>query len=146
MYTIKQIADELGVTKQAIQKRIAREPLKTHLIKHIIIDDTGTKRIDDDGAKLIKDVYTTIDKPIDISVDKGTDTLNTLISMLQNELEIKNAQIETLSAALVAAQQTAQAAQTLHAGTIQAQLTSEQETEVSPEKISLWGRVFRRRK
>ena len=53
-----------------------------------------------------------------------------VIEMLQKELEIKNEQIRELnerlsecSAALLAAQQTAQAAQALHAGTIQQQLT-----------------------
>lgn len=57
--------------------------------------------------------------------------LQTTIDTLQGQLAIKDKQIEDLNArlsesnaALVAAQQTAQAAQALHAGTIQQQLTS----------------------
>lgn len=57
--------------------------------------------------------------------------LQTTIDTLQGQLAIKDKQIEELNArlaevssALVAAQQTAQAAQALHAGTIQQQLTS----------------------
>lgn len=49
---------------------------------------------------------------------------------LSRELEIKNKQIEDLSVALVAAQQTAQAAQTLHAGTRHKQLA--EPTEPAP--------------
>ena len=83
--------------------------------------------------------------------------------MLQNELErkneqlaVKDRQIEELNArlaesnaALVAAQQTAQAAQALHAGTIQQQMLEEggspadtQEPE-QREKMKWWERLFR---
>ena len=48
MKTIKQIAEEIGVSKQAVQKRIAREPLCTHLCPHIQTEN-GTKYIDDTG-------------------------------------------------------------------------------------------------
>ena len=44
------------------------------------------------------------------------------IDTLQGQLEVKDRQIEKLTEALVAAQQTAAAAQALHAGTIQQQL------------------------
>ncbi len=71
-----------------------------------------------------------------------------LISMLQGELESKNQQLAVkdkqiddlnarlaeVSAALVAAQQTAQAAQALHAGTIQQQLIAG-ETDVETEDL-----------
>lgn len=60
-----------------------------------------------------------------------TAVLQTTIDTLQGQLAIKDKQIEELNArlaevssALVAAQQTAQAAQALHAGTIQQQLIS----------------------
>ena len=70
-----------------------------------------------------------------------------LVSMLQHELEIKNReleiknkQIEELNArlaevisALTTAQQTAQAAQALHAGMIQQQLKSGEAAPAEPE-------------
>ena len=75
-----------------------------------------------------------------------------LISMLQKELDRKNEQLEVkdkqigelnarlaeVSSALVTAQQTAQAAQVLHAGTIQQQLTSgnaAEEPEEAPTEV-----------
>ena len=56
MKTIKQIADELGVSKQAIQKRIKREPLYTSLKPYIATID-GTLYIDTDGENIIKNAY-----------------------------------------------------------------------------------------
>lgn len=57
--------------------------------------------------------------------------LQATIDTLQGQLEVKDRQIEKLTEALVAAQQTAAAAQALHAGTIQQQLLTGR-----PERIS----------
>lgn len=69
-----------------------------------------------------------------------TAILQTTIDTLQGQLAIKDKQIEDLNArlaesnaALVAAQQTAQAAQELHAGTIQQQLTAGEEQREEAE-------------
>ena len=81
--------------------------------------------------------------------------LQTTIDTLQGQLAIKDKQIEELNArlaevssALVAAQQTAQAAQALHAGTIQQQLTSgedqREEDEVKAKKQSWLSSMFSR--
>lgn len=100
--TIKEIAEELGVSKTAVRKQIANLGLQTSF---------------------------------------------RLVSMLQHELEIKNReleiknkQIEELNArlaevtsALTTAQQTAQAAQALHAGMIQQQLKSGEAASAEPE-------------
>ena len=80
--------------------------------------------------------------------------LQTTIDTLQGQLAIKDKQIEELNArlaevssALVAAQQTAQAAQALHAGTIQQQITSRaDQSEGSgdePKKQGWFSRLFR---
>lgn len=50
--------------------------------------------------------------------------LQATIDTLQGQLEVKDRQIEQLTSALVAAQQTAAAAQALHAGTMHQQLLS----------------------
>jgi AcrR family transcriptional regulator len=87
--------------------------------------------------------------------------LDVVIDLLKNELEVKNKQIseltetnKDLTAALVAAQQTAAAAQALHAGTMQTQLLAEGERNGvvthQPEpgdevgaKMGVWGRLSR---
>jgi DNA-binding transcriptional regulator LsrR (DeoR family) len=131
--TIKQIADEIGVSKASIQKRLSREPLKS--LVAVSIDDNGVKLFDVDSENVIKQAF---DKTASIPVhmDAGVDgythkdtATDKLIAMLEGELAVKNKQIEELNArledtttALVAAQQTAATAQALHAGTLQQQL------------------------
>ena len=131
MKTIKQIAGEIGVSKQAVQKRIAREPLHTKLAPYISIHG-DTKYINELGESLIKTAFLARNKGegmgMDIPTNKGIDTIDTLISMLQLELEAKNKQIEDLTAALLAAQQNAAAAQALHAGTMQNQMIDTEES------------------
>ena len=87
--TIKQIADELGVSKQAIQKRLSREPLLSSVAPYISTVN-GTKHIAVDGENLIKSAFskngidtmsidtsidnnnTSIDKSIPVSIDENT--------------------------------------------------------------------------
>lgn len=93
-----------------------------------------------DGEKLIKQAFSQdvpstnhqlVDGQVDGPVDGMIAVLQATIDTLQGQLEVKDRQIEQqaqtitrLSDALVAAQQTAAAAQALHAGTIQQQLLS----------------------
>lgn len=156
MKTIKQIADEIGVSKQAIQKRISREPLCTS-IQPYISTKQGTKYIDENGESLIKSafsdkVYTTVAD--NVHEDK-TDTVHTLIAMLQAELEIKNKQIEELNAANKELTSTIKIqAQSINAdrhnelaGTMQKQLISN-DTPIDdiepdkPPKKSFFGKLF----
>ena len=76
--------------------------------------------------------------------------LQATIDTLQGQLEVKDRQIEKLTEALVAAQQTAAAAQALHAGTIQQQLLTgevgadQQDQEPEPgEKRGWFRKLFR---
>ena len=55
MKTIRQIADEIGVSKQAVFKKIKREPLSTSL-QGLTATVDGRLMVEVDGEKLI-DVY-----------------------------------------------------------------------------------------
>ena len=142
MKTIRQIADEIGVSKQAVFKKIKREPLSTSL-------QGLTAAVDGlvDGASTKNAEKTT-------GVDGVISVLQATIDTLQGQLEVKDRQIEQqaqtitrLTDALAAAQQTAVAAQALHAGTIQQQLVAgegeelQQERETVPRR-SWWKRLF----
>jgi hypothetical protein len=70
-------------------------------------------------------------------------------AILEQQLDIKDKQIEDLNlrlaesnAALVSAQQTIQAEQALHAGTIQSRLLTDGKEK---EKISLWNKIFKKK-
>ena len=150
--TIKEIADELGVSKTAVSKQIANLGLRSSLRKN------GNQfAIENQQEKLIKMAFwknRQQEKAVENAVsDKQSQTesqttnanqsqtenhevcdlvcvLQTTVDTLQEQLSVKDQQIRELnarlaecSAALLAAQETARAAQALHAGTIQQQLS-----------------------
>lgn len=175
MKTIRQIADELGVSKQAVFKKIKNEPLSTSLQGLMGMVD-GRLTVSVDGEKLIKQAFsegwrqcvvddssTKVDgastnpslNPSLIS-DGVVSVLQTTIDTLQEQLAVKDRQIEQqaqtitqLTEALSAAQQAVSAAQALHAGTIQQQLTSgqaavkEEDQQDPAESRSWFHRLFR---
>ena len=153
MKTIREIADEIGVSKQAVFKKIKREPLSTSL-RGLTSTVDGRLTVSVDGEKLIKQAFSagtpsTNHQPVDGVVDGQVDgiiaVLQATIDTLQGQLEVKDRQIEQqaqtitrLSDALVAAQQTAAAAQALHAGTIQQQFLSGKDETVRQEQKRSW--------
>ena len=176
--SIRQIADELGVSKQAVFKKIKREPLSTSL-QGLMTTVDGRLMVSVDGEKLIKQAFSACDSStgsqrltsiVDSKVD-GSSTenkgavddmytvLDTTILALREQLEVKDRQIAAkdqqldqqaqtimrLTDALAAAQQTAAAAQALHAGTIQHQLSEDagqDTTEAEPVQPRSWWRRF----
>ena len=59
MKTIRQIADEIGVSKQAVFKKIKREPLSTSL-QGLTATVDGRLMVEVDGEKLIKQAFSAI--------------------------------------------------------------------------------------
>ena len=162
MKTIREIADEIGVSKQAVFKKIKREPLSTSL-QGLTSTVDGRLTVSVDGEKLIKQAFSagtpsTNHQPVDGQVDGPVDgmiaVLQATIDTLQGQLEVKDRQIEQqaqtitrLSDALAAAQQTAAAAQALHAGTMQQQFLScevgvDQQGQGSVQRRSWISRLF----
>ena len=129
MKTIRQIADEIGVSKQAVFKKIKREPLSTSL-QGLTATVDGRLMVEVDGEKLIKQAFSEIipstkNEEKTAEVDGVVSVLQATIDTLQGQLEVKDRQLEQqvqtitrLTDALAAAQQTAAAAQALHAGTL----------------------------
>ena len=160
MKTIRQIADEIGVSKTAVSKQIANLGLRSGLRKN------GNQfAIDERQETLIKQAF--LEKSQTENANQSqtkTQTKNhevgdlvcvlqATIDTLQGQLEVKDRLIEQqaqtitrLTDALAAAQQTAAAAQALHAGTIQQQLLTgetgadQQEPE---QKRSWFSKLFR---
>ena len=161
MKTIRQIADEIGVSKTAVNKQIANLGLRSGLRKN------GNQfAIDEHQEALIKQAFSEKSQTeIENQSQTKTQTenhevgdlvcvLQATIDTLQGQLEVKDRQIEQqaqtitrLTDALAAAQQTAVAAQALHAGTIQQQLVAgegeelQQERETVPRR-SWWKQLF----
>ena len=148
MKTIRQIADEIGVSKTAVNKQIANLGLRSGLRKN------GNQfAIDEHQEALIKQAFseksqTEIENQTQTENHEVSDlvcVLQATIDTLQGQLEVKDRQIEKLTEALVAAQQTAAAAQALHAGTIQQQLITGEAgvDQQEPEQKKCWfSKIF----
>lgn len=171
MKTIRQIADELGVSKQAVYKRFKG---KLHTVcAPYAHTEQGVLYLSEQGETLIKQDFLQDDRSIGAHTDTHTERSNgavpeqgredgliailqATIDTLQGQLEVKDRQIEQqtqtitrLSDALVAAQQTAAVAQALHAGTMHQQLlsgedrSSQQGQEPEPGQKRSWiNRLF----
>ena len=158
--TIAEIAAECGVSEQAVRGWCRRN--------HVAKDAKGSFAISESQKTAIYQHYLGVGRnQVSQSAKPSFATCETsetaLISMLQKELDRKNEQLSVkdkqieelnarlaeISSALVVAQQTAQAAQALHAGTIRQQLTDgdadpdvhSQEPEEGEEKKGWWSRL-----
>ena len=161
MKTIRQIADEIGVSKTAVNKQIANLGLRSGLRKN------GNQfAIDEHQEALIKEAFSEKSQTeIENQTQTKTQTenhevsdlvcvLQATIDTLQGQLEVKDRQIEELnarlaevSAALLAAQQTAAAAEAVHAGTIQQQLLTgeagaDQQGQEPEQKRGWFSKLF----
>ena len=126
---ITEIAAECGVSEQAVRAWCRRN--------HVAKDAKGSFAISESQKSAIYQHYLGVErKQVSQPAKASCETCETaLIAMLQGELDRKseqlavkdkqieelNARLAEISSALVAAQQTAQAAQALHAGTIRQQ-------------------------
>ena len=166
MKTIRQIADEIGVSKQAVYKRY-KGKLHTvcapyaHTVQGVLyLSEQAETLIKQDflqndcsnGALRMRSIGAVSEQSQEAGV---VAVLQTTIDTLQGQLEVKDQQIEELnarlaevSAALLAAQQTAAAAQALHAGTIQQQLLTgeagaDQQGQEPEQKRGWFSKLFR---
>lgn len=107
--TTKQIADELGVSKQQVYRFI-----KKHNIKEAC-QENGTMYYDDAAEYLITQGFSEKIKSAEAEQKHTNETaLDAVIKMLQKELEAKDRQIEELQAALKREQELHTTAQLLH--------------------------------
>ena len=161
--TIKEIAAECKVSEQAIRGWCRRN--------HVAKDAKGSFAISESQKRKLYLHYlgvarNEVAKPAKSSCETCETSETVLISMLQKELDRKDAQLSAkdeqirelnarlaeCSTALLAAQETARAAQALHAGTIQQQLSdgedraadSGPEEQAAPNKRRWFNRFFRR--
>jgi hypothetical protein len=124
--TIKQIADELGVSKTAVRNYLTDE-VQTKFAEIV----SGTIYINEEGVNLIKSRFNKSEPKTKFAGNSANQfaEVTALVSMLQKELDIKNSQIAELNKslsdtteALRLSNESLHAAQVLHAGTFQQQL------------------------
>ena len=162
MKTIRQIADEIGVSKQAVYKRY-KGKLHTVCAPYAHTEQGGLY-LSEQAETLIKQDFLKDDRSNGAHTERSIGAvpeqsqeagvvavLQATIDMLQGQLAVKDRQIEELNArlaevssALLAAQQTAATAQALHAGTIKQQLSDGSGADQEERKQSWISRLFRK--
>ena len=162
MKTIRQIADEIGVSKQAVYKRYKG---KLHTVcAPYAHTEQGVLYLSEQAETLIKQDFLKDNRSNGAHTERSIGAvpeqsqeagvvavLQATIDMLQGQLAVKDRQIEELNArlaevssALLAAQQTAATAQALHAGTIKQQLSDGSGADQEERKQSWISRLFRK--
>ena len=161
--TIAEIAAECGVSEQAVRgwcrrNHVAKdakgsfaisESQKTAIYQHYL--GVGRNQVSQ-SAKPSFAISETSETALISMLQKELDRKNEQLSVKDKQIEELNARLAEISSALVVAQQTAQAAQALHAGTIRQQLTDgdadpdvhSQEPEEGEEKKGWLSRLFGR--
>lgn len=133
--TIKQLADELGVSKTSVRKKIDNLGLRSSL------QSNGNRfSFDEEQEKLIKAAFkcNKSQAKTETKTQTESETVSSLISVLQEELARKDAQIENLQKLLDQEQQ-------LHMHTKQQLHLLEQKKDIvnenkfSPKK---WWQIF----
>ena len=153
MKTLKQIADEIGVSKQAVYKRV-RGALHTDIVRYVHMVD-GVLYVDEGGETLIitafdksaphtRTAYGSAYKPH--TTDAPLDAAQALLEQLAIKdklIEKQQQSIHELTVALEHTTASLHAAQALHAGTMQQQLTDGEQSDEVVKKKRFFG-LFRK--
>lgn len=126
--TIKQMADELGVSKTAVRKKIIELGMMQNLEKN------GNQfAINEQQEKVIKMTFSNgeTETKTETETETETQTIYALVAMLQKELDAKNKQIDELNSRLAECQKLLDQQQQLQA------LTRQQPAAL-PEKRHWW--------
>lgn len=144
-YSIKDLAEQVGVSKQAINDKIKKLGLQNDLTRkanRFVLNETQ--------ANLVKSAFQNNQQAQTPSnfTNQNSDLLYDIVKTLQSQLEEKDKQIAYYQEENRSLREMAAQSQALHAGTIQTQLLSEN-NETVPEqkkKSGIWEKMFGRGK
>jgi len=159
MKTIRTLAGEIGVTKQAIFQKMKKEPLASGL-SNLTTRVGGIVYVYPEGEGMIKEQFHKMPRvfamphvdDVDVNAlqrqldrkDRQLEILNLHIAAKDRQTEGLIKQIEELTAALTIAQEQTKTAQTLHAGDIHREImekliASQQEPEARKKAFGRRG-------
>ena len=149
MKTIKQVADTLGVSRQAIYRRLSALPSEM-----VSTNNKGVQLINSDGEALLRTELSVIlsGEPSANSTDSSPDSItDTLISMLKSELSAKNKLIDEQQQTIKELNETikiqAQSINAAHHNELAETVIDGQKllSSPAPDKVSLWNKIFKRK-
>ena len=142
--TIKQIADEIGVSKQAVRNQIAKLGLQSSLRKianqfaiderqEALIIEAFSKKSQSENANHLRNEFAITLQSSLRFVEQENEFLKRQLEEKDEQLKARDRQLENLTAALEHTTESLHAAQALHAGTIQKQLADGTGDPAEPE-------------
>lgn len=139
-YSIKDLAEQVGVSKQAISDKIKKLGLQSDLAKK-----NNRFVLNENQASLIKSAFQSNNQAQSQSkfVNQNSDLLYDIVKTLQLQLEEKDKQIAYYQEENRRLSDMATQSQALHAGTIQTQLLAEK-SETETTKRGFWSKLFRK--
>ena len=154
MKTIRALAEEIGVTKQAIFQKMKKEPLASGL-DNLTTRVGGIVYVYPEGEGMIKEQFHRVQQIFTIPKadnninsflkeqldrkDRQLEVLNLHISAKDKQIDSLNKQIEELSMALTVSQEQTKTAQTLHAGDIHREIIEKLiSSQKEPKKNGFW--------
>lgn len=150
LMTIKEFAEAVGQTQQAIYKQ-----LNKRLTKYVILEN-GQKYIKSEAVGLYEEQqdnnkYSTREQQLNNKLNENErliEAKSEQIKTLQSELEEKNRQIKFLQdqlADITAALKASQSIQAIYMQQIEDKKSAEQEQEQQQQKKGLFARIFSRK-
>lgn len=130
-YTVKDLAEQIGVSKQAVSDKIKKLDLQNNLTRK------GNKFVlTESQANLIKSAFQQTRQAQTQSnfTNQNTDLLYDIVKTLQLQLEEKDKQIAYYQEENRRLSEMATQSQALHAGTIQTQLLSEDNSKETQKR------------
>lgn len=144
-YSIKDLAEQVGVSKQAISDKIKKLGLQNDLTRK-----TNRFVLNETQANLIKSAFQNNNQAPSQSsfTNQNSDLLYDIVKTLQVQLEEKDKQIAYYQEENRRLSDMAAQSQALHAGTIQTQLLSENNEPVADQKKKngIFAKIFGRGK
>lgn len=148
-YSKREIAELCGVTTQALDKKLRKTGLiqQCHKVSNrLLIPETVATKLTTIYRVSLKPVSQpdeTVATKLTTNETKLTtdETMLEVVQELRKQLEVKDEQIATLGKALEAAQETAKAAQTLHAADRKEDLLLESTEQKAARKLTLRERL-----
>jgi AcrR family transcriptional regulator len=142
--TIKQVADALGVSRQAVYRRLSALPSGM-----LSVDEKGIQRISSDGEAFLKTLLSEhpvrelsagVHKEADSSPDKVVDALLKQLEVKDKQIEELTAAVKSLSDSINAARQNELAETVLNGSDI---LSIHATREGGDKKAGFWSRLFK---
>lgn len=144
-YSIKDLAEQVGVSKQAISDKIKKLGLQNDLTRK-----ANRFVLNENQATLVKSAFQSNNQAQTQSnfANQNSDLLYDIVKTLQSQLEEKDKQIAYYQEENRRLSDMAAQSQALHAGTIQTQLLNENNETVSEQKkkSSIFAKMFGRGK